>query len=269
MRSPASVRIWRLALAGFLIGCGSSTETPPASQPSPATIRKVSGDQQAAIASMAVAANPTVEVLDSAGRPVAGVTVSFNVIDGDGWVATTAQVTDAAGRASASWYLGPAAPDAQELEAGSGTLVTRFTATSQRPVPGSLLTGLNSYIEWIPGELPLVLSAPHGGTLLPTDIPDRTSGTTTRDLNTEELAREVADQFLARYGKRPHLIICRLSRRKLDANREIVEAAAGNPDAERAWREYHGFIEAAAAEVRRLPGIGFYSLRSFPLILAR
>lgn len=53
-------------------------------------------------------------------------------------------------------------------------------------------------------------------------------------------------------------MVCLLHRRKLDANREIVEAAAGNPIAERAWREYHGFIEASASEVRRGPGMGFY-----------
>ena len=251
-------RIARPALAVLLFGCGGATDAPDGAQPRPATIGKLSGDGQVAIASTALAANPTVEVIDSAGRPVAGVLVSFNVVDGDGWVVTSPQVTDAAGRASTTWYVGPVADHEQELEARTGTLSTRFTATSQRPIVGSPVIGQNSYIEWIPGDLPIVLTAPHGGTLLPTDIPDRTVGTTTRDLNTEELARDVAVAFHARTGKRPHLIICRLSRRKLDANREIVEAAAGNPAAERAWREYHGFIEASAAAVRQVQGIGFY-----------
>jgi N-formylglutamate amidohydrolase len=120
------------------------------------------------------------------------------------------------------------------------------------------VTGFNGYVEWIPGDLPIVVTAPHGGTLSPTEIPDRTTGTTTRDLNTDELAHEVVNAFVERFGKRPHLIVCKLHRRKLDANRAIVEAAAGNPVAERTWREYHGFIEASIADVRRGPGTGFY-----------
>jgi hypothetical protein len=54
------------------------------------------------------------------------------------------------------------------------------------------------------------------------------------------------------------VIICRLSRRKVDCNREIVEAAAGNPHAEQAWREFQGFIDAAQATVVRQHGRGLY-----------
>jgi hypothetical protein len=67
------------------------------------------------------------------------------------------------------------------------------------------------------------------------------------DSNTQELARAVAAEIEARTGHRPHLIICRLHRKKLDCNREVVEAAAGSPVAEKAWNEYHGFIDTALA----------------------
>lgn len=248
-----------IAAGAGLVACRSSASEPPApTQPIPAAIEAVAGTGQSAIASTALPADPVVRVVDNTGRPLQGVTVSFNLIEGNGWLVSDRGVTDALGRAAVTWYLGPVAGTPQKLEARSGSLAVQFEAAAQRPTAGIPVIGAESYIEWIPGDLPIVLSAPHGGTTLPTGIPDRTNGTTTRDLNTDDLAREIVNAYVTRFGRRPHVIICRLSRRKLDANREIVEAAAGNPVAERAWREYHGFIEASAAEVRRTPGLGFY-----------
>ena len=246
---------WILLIAA--LSCGSQGTAVP-SDPLPAVIQIVSGNGQEATASTAVSSAPTVVVLDSSGQPVQGVTVSFNVLSGNGWVVTSPVITDAEGRAFAVWYVGPNANQPQSLEARVSSLAVEFTSTATRPTAGTAISGSSSHVEWIPGDLPIIITAPHGGTLVPPEIPDRTVGTTTRDLNTEELAREIVAAFAARLGKRPHLIVCLLHRRKLDANREIVEAAAGNAIAERAWREYHGFIEASAAEVRRGTGMGFY-----------
>jgi len=246
-----------LALIAVL-SCGSDGTPSSPSTPAPAELRIASGNGQSAIAATAVTAPPTVVVTDSAGRPVPGVSVTFNVVRGGGWIVNGQAVTDALGQASTAWYLGTTASEAQLLDARAGALAVTFAASSLRPIAGITVTGANGYVEWIPGDMPIVVTAPHGGTLLPTEIPDRTTGSTTRDLNTDELAQEVVSAFVARFGKRPHLIVCKLHRRKLDANREVVEAAAGNPVAERAWREYHGFIEASANDVRRGPGMGFY-----------
>ena len=113
-------------------------------------------------------------------------------------------------------------------------------------------------IEYQPGSMPLILSMPHGGYLLPDELPDRTQGTTVNDGVTQELGREVADAIEARTGKRPYLIINRLDRVKLDPNREIDEAAEGDAGAEAEWHAYHGYIEGALEEVRQMGGIGFY-----------
>ena len=48
-------------------------------------------------------------------------------------------------------------------------------------------------------------------------------------------------------GHAPHVVISHLDRVKLDPNREIDEAAQDNPFAERAWNEYHGYIDRARA----------------------
>jgi hypothetical protein len=118
--------------------------------------------------------------------------------------------------------------------------------------------GRNSYIEYIPGDLPIIISAPHGGTLNAAELPDRTFGTFATDLNTQELARSISDSLFALTQKRPHIIICRLARVKLDANREIVEAAQGNRLAQRAWYEWHAYIRAAEDRVTTLSGRGLY-----------
>src|SRR3954466_7519741 len=65
------------------------------------------------------------------------------------------------------------------------------------------------------------------------------------DTNTQGIARAGGAEILARTGHRAHLIICRLHRQKLDCNREVVEAAAGSAVAEKAWNEYHAFIDEA------------------------
>jgi hypothetical protein len=128
---------------------------------------------------------------------------------------------------------------------------------SQPFIAGQTYFGRNNYIEYRAGNLPLILTAGHGGDLVPSEIPDRTTGTTVTDTNTEELAVAIANAMFTRTGLRPHLIICHLKRTKLDANREIIEAAQGNVFAEQAWTEYRDFILAARSAAESAFGFGF------------
>jgi hypothetical protein len=125
-------------------------------------------------------------------------------------------------------------------------------------VLGSTYEDPDGWIEYQPGSAPLVLIAPHGGTLLPTGLPDRscTGCETVNDLNTQDLARQIADSFSARTGKRPHLVINRLSRRKFDANREMAEATGGFSGLDRSWRWLHAYIDTAKAAITKSPGKG-------------
>lgn len=124
--------------------------------------------------------------------------------------------------------------------------------------PGRSNFGEKSYIESIPGNLPLVISAPHGGREKPDEIPQREKGVVDIDTNTQELARAIADELQKQTGHRPHLIICRLHRSKLDCNREIEEAAAGSPVGEKAWTEYHDFVARALKTAIAQGGRAFY-----------
>ena len=112
--------------------------------------------------------------------------------------------------------------------------------------------------EYQPGTLPLVISMPHGGYLIPSEFPDRTQGTTVNDGVTQELGREVADAIEALVGERPFVVINRLDRLKLDPNRDVDEAAEGAAIAEAEWAAYHGFIESALEDIRVSGQLGFY-----------
>lgn len=120
------------------------------------------------------------------------------------------------------------------------------------------ITGETGFIQYWPGDLPIVLSAPHGGRLLPKNIANRPFGKLLRDVGSLELAMELRIAMRRQFGVSPHLIVCQLARVKLDCNRELKEAAQGDPIAEKAWQEYHGFIRSAEAAVLARHPRGLY-----------
>lgn len=115
---------------------------------------------------------------------------------------------------------------------------------------------VTKYIEVHAGTLPIVLTVPHGGGMKPDNILTRRYGVTGADSNTIPLATAIAEELQAHYGGRPHLIISRLHRSRLDPNREIVEAAQGDAKAEAAWQLFHDSARKACAEVARQHGSG-------------
>jgi hypothetical protein len=131
-------------------------------------------------------------------------------------------------------------------------------------VAGQSYFGRNGYVEYLAGNAPVILTAPHGGTLSPSSIPDRTasacggSATTVTDANTQELVRTMQTRYAARFGKYPHVIIAHLSRRKLDPNRLQPEAGCGNAEAATALSEWHSYIDLAKSEVLKAHGKGWY-----------
>ncbi|HUH11544.1 MAG TPA: Ig-like domain-containing protein, partial [Longimicrobiales bacterium] len=224
-----------------------------------AVLEVAGGDRQGAAVGTAVPVPPSVRVLDGAGNPVAGVVVRFDVRSGGGWIVADSVQTDADGAARTIWYLGPSpgGPHALRADAGIG-LTAELTAQAMPADPALTYFGRNDYIEYLPGTLPIIVSAAHGGHLLPDELPERSWGVTVRDTNTQELARQIAQAFVARTGRAPHIIISRLHRRKLDANRDIEEAAQGSFFAEWAWREFQGFIDVAKQAAAGAHGGGFY-----------
>jgi hypothetical protein len=125
-------------------------------------------------------------------------------------------------------------------------------------LPGNTYYGRNEYVRYDVGDLPIILSAPHGGKIKPLEIYDRTYGVTVTDYNTRELTETITAVFQSVFGARPHVIINNLSRYKLDANRDVVEAAQGNIYAVRAWEEYHHYIASAKSSIEAQFGYGLF-----------
>src|SRR5262245_56641059 len=108
------------------------------------------------------------------------------------------------------------------------------------------------------GELPIVLSAPHGGTGEIPGVPPRLGEglekgskgfVTGRDMGTEELAREVAVQIERRFQKKPYFVISRTHRRYLDPNRP-PEIAYEDDDAKPVYARYHDSLAKYCREIQ-------------------
>lgn len=131
-------------------------------------------------------------------------------------------------------------------------------------VPGQSYFGRREYVEYIAGDIPIILSAPHGGDLTPAEIPDRTTsrcGTSPvvlADRNTRELVLQIRDAIEDRFGGKAHVVINHLHRRKMDANRNLPEAACGDARAAQAWQEFQTFLEEAGDSVVKEHGRGWY-----------
>jgi hypothetical protein len=203
-----------------------------------------------------------VRLEDQFGNPVQGFAVDVEILAGEGWT-TAVPLTDAQGEASWHWYAGPGPAAGEQrlrVRAGATELLTaQAEGVSVAPAPGVLLEGHRGFVEYTAGTLPFIITAGHGGTLLPADIPDRVPpATLVRDLDTDILALLVADSLEALTGERPHLVRVHLHRRKMDANRDLAEAAQGNPEATRTWQEFHSWTETAMAGVRASHPRGLY-----------
>ncbi|WP_046743604.1 T9SS type A sorting domain-containing protein [Kordia zhangzhouensis] len=139
------------------------------------------------------------------------------------------------------------------------------------PEPSQFDTSGNEYIEYIPGNMPIIISAPHGGVkqsgqtiggvFYPDNdstLPDRNCGTNERDDNTDILIREIQQSVYDQTGCYPYIIINNLHRSKLDPNREQNEATCGDADALFYWNAFHNFIDQASADVMSKWGKGLY-----------
>jgi hypothetical protein len=135
------------------------------------------------------------------------------------------------------------------------------------------------------GNVNLIISAPHGGTLAPIDLPDRTSGgclrktgvhvgvctwlyndfcldgercnaTTVTDTLSNEFAENVAIELSKQWSLKPYVIIGKWNRKKIDFNREVNEATFNHPEAILAHQSYHSNIQQAINEINQKFGRG-------------
>ena len=104
---------------------------------------------------------------------------------------------------------------------------------------------IDAYTEVQYGNMPLIISVPHGGTIAPASIPDRTCPgiTTATDNHTIELLILIDSVCKAEYGLQPYYVFTHLKRIKLDENRAYPEASCNNRDLYTYWSNYHESID--------------------------
>ena len=74
------------------------------------------------------------------------------------------------------------------------------------------------------GNLPIILSAPHGGNLTIEAVPERKGKgvkrfVRTKDMWTDQLTVKLADAIEKKTGKRPYVVVANFHRKFIDANR--------------------------------------------------
>ena len=120
--------------------------------------------------------------------------------------------------------------------------------------------GVNNYIEYIPGDMPVIFVAPHAGNLQPTTLPD--IATRGNDNGTMDLVLFMADSMHFKTGGcRPHIIINHLRPSKLNPVYSISDsttAAGTNPTSLQALNDFHNFIQIAHDRVSSDWGKGHY-----------
>lgn len=125
-------RCWLVLPLTLAIGCGGGGSDPP---DDPADIEIFAGNGQTALPGHPVPIDPSVQVSNVNGRPLAGVTVTFAVASGGGVVFGATAVTGSDGVATiGQWNLG-SSPGANTLTASvPGLPSVTFTATASTAV---------------------------------------------------------------------------------------------------------------------------------------
>lgn len=110
------------------------------------------------------------------------------------------------------------------------------------------------------GNLPIVISAPHGGRNPIPGIPERQAVkgrkyVTVRDENTAELAQKLAAELEQKLGNKVYLIIAKFDRKYVDANRS-PDTAYDSEKAKPYYDAYHQSLRDACLEVQKQWGHG-------------
>jgi N-formylglutamate amidohydrolase len=101
----------------------------------------------------------------------------------------------------------------------------------------------------IPGRLPILITAPHGGSGGVPGVNSRTTGKLLRDDFTLELAQSLAKRLQELLGAPPYLVAAQFSRKYIDANRP-APVAYDTPQAKPFYDAYHHSIQRYVAQIK-------------------
>ncbi|HEX4611131.1 MAG TPA: hypothetical protein VH092_23270 [Urbifossiella sp.] len=117
-----------------------------------------------------------------------------------------------------------------------------------------------SLVEVQTGTLPIIITAPHGGSTAVPGVPERMGVgvkqfATVRDAGTDKLAKEFAAELEKKLGKKPWVVIAKFDRKFIDANR-AADGAYEVKEAKAYYDAYHAPLVAALKAVKEKHGTG-------------
>ncbi|HZW61084.1 MAG TPA: hypothetical protein VFF04_02565 [Candidatus Babeliales bacterium] len=101
------------------------------------------------------------------------------------------------------------------------------------------------------GTIPIILTAPHGGSLKIPNVPVRKKATKGKDLNTFELTQALSKAIEEKTGEKPYIVAAHFKRVYIDANRPAdtaYEVSAAKPY----YDYYHEQITKFVANIKQL-----------------
>ena len=111
------------------------------------------------------------------------------------------------------------------------------------------------------GTIPIIVSAPHGGTLALPGVPDRKGGdginqfVIVRDTGTLELTEKLIGTIEKEFGGKPYVVMAKFQRKQLDANRP-AEDGYEDMRAKAYYDAYHAALRKHCHDVRTTWGRG-------------
>jgi len=115
----------------------------------------------------------------------------------------------------------------------------------------------NKHIRYLKGDIPLILTAPHGGSQTPQNIKNRENGVFDMDDYTLELTIDIIEEFQNSTNKTPYAVVADISRTKVDLNRKESEAYE-DLGTKSIYDEFHQKIDQAEKQIEEEFQKGLY-----------
>jgi N-formylglutamate amidohydrolase len=108
---------------------------------------------------------------------------------------------------------------------------------------------MNKVFDFGKGNVPVLITVPHGGALVPQNIPNRDFGSYKKDRETILTLKEILKEYDLT-NKKPYFVCMNLHRRKIDVNRGSREGAQ-NAEMLKVYKDYHNKIREFRLEIQK------------------
>lgn len=154
------------------------------------------------------------------------------------------------------------------LLAGTCSVVLACAPESSSPEGATVFrTTTTNHTTYQPGDIPILITVPHGGNAAPANVSPRTTSfpdfETSRELHLQDLALGVAARLDTTYGVVPYLVLGESHRQYIDYNRDELDTVSSglneayeDGDANVYYDEYHSRIAGYVTSIQGTHGSG-------------